>query len=147
MNNRVLVAGLIGGIASLFLGFLIWAVLLESMLAENTMQGVMRAEGEMNWAFLIIGSLAYGFLLAYILDKANAVTFGSGATIGAVVGLLSSLASGFISYAVSNWYTTMTGPFLDIIGAIVMFALVGGIVGWWYGRGRTVVVTDTTRRV
>ena len=140
MNNRVLVGGLIGAVASFFLGFLIYAIVLDPMLSEHTMSGVMRADEEMSWAFLILGNLAYGFLVAYILDKANAASFSSGATIGAVVGLLSSLASGFISYAVSNWYTSMTGPFIDVVGAVVMFALVGGIVGWWYGRGRRVVV-------
>lgn len=140
MNNRVIVGGLIGAVASFFLGFLIYAIVLDPMLAEHTMSGVMRADEEMSWAFLILGNLAYGFLVAYILDKANANSFGSGATIGAVVGLLSSLASGFIMYAISNWYTTMTGPFIDVVGAVVMFGLVGGIVGWWYGRGRKVVV-------
>ena len=140
MNNRVLVGGLIGGITFFILGFLIYGMALRSMMTDNMMAGLGRADDEMQYAFLILGNLIFGFLIAYILDKANATTFSAGATIGGVVGLLIGLGGNFTSYGTSHAYTSMTGVLVDAIAVAVMCALVGGVVGWWYSRGRTVAV-------
>ena len=140
MNNKVLVGGLIGGVVFFLLGWLTYGMALRTMMTENTMPGIGRADEEMNLAFLVIGHLAFGFLMAYLLNKANSHSFASGATIGAVIGFLFSVAFDFIMYATTNYYTTMTGIFVDIIVSTVLVALVGGVIGWWYGRGRTPVV-------
>lgn len=140
MKNKVLVGGLIGGVVFFLLGWLTYGMALRTMMAENTMAGVGRADEEMNLAMLVIGHLAFGFLMAYLLDKANSYSFASGATMGAVIGFLFSLAFDFIMYATTNYYTTMTGIFVDIIVSTVIVAIVGGVIGWWYGRGRTPVV-------
>ncbi len=140
MNNRVLVAGLIGGIVIFVLGYLIYGVLLAATMSENIVTGVERPMEEFQWAFLILGNLALGFLLAYILDKANALSFSSGASVGAVVGLLYAAAVDFTLYGVWNVFASMTGPIIDIIATTVMCAIVGGVIGWWYGRGRKAVV-------
>lgn len=140
MNNKVLVGGLIGGVVFFLLGWLIYGMLLTTMMKENTMPGIGRAEEEMQWAFLVIGHLAFGFLIAYILNKSNVYSFSSGATIGAVLGFLYTLAFNFIMYATTNYFTSMTGVFMDIIVATVMVAITAGVVGWWYGRGRPAVV-------
>ena len=146
MNNRVLVGGLIGGIVFFFLGYLIYGMALATVFEENTLEGVARSMDDFQWAFLILGNLFFGFLLAYVLDKANSLSFGTGATVGAIVGLLVGLAVNFTMYGTSHTHT-LTGHFVDIIGLTIMSAIAGGIIGWWYGRGRTVVVTDTTRRM
>ena len=140
MNNKVLVGGLIGGVVFFLLGWLTYGIALRTMMTENTMQGLGRADEEMQWVFLIIGHFAFGFLMAYILDKANVMSFGSGATMGAVIGFLFTLAFDFIMYATTNYYTTMTGVFVEIITATVVVAITAGVIGWWYGRGRTEVV-------
>ena len=140
MNNKVLVGGLIGGVVFFLLGWLVYGIALRDMMTENTMQGLNRADEEMQWAFLVIGHLAFGFLMAYLLDKANSHSFASGATIGAVTGFLFALAFNFILYATSNYFTTMTGVFVDIIVSAVIVAITGGVIGWWYGRGRKVIV-------
>ena len=93
----------------------------------------------MQWAFLILGNLFFGFLLAYVLDKANTLTFGSGATVGAVTGLLVGLAVNFTMYGTSNAHT-LTAHFADIVALTIMSAVVGGIIGWWYGRGRKPII-------
>jgi hypothetical protein len=140
MNNKVLVGGLIGGVVFFLLGWLVYGMALTTMMTENTMAGINRPMEEMQWAFLIIGHFAFGFLMAYILDKSNVYSFGSGATMGAVIGFLFALAFDFIMYATTNYYTTMSFVFIDIIVATVMSAIVAGVVGWWYGRKRPVVV-------
>ena len=138
MNNRVLVGGLIGGIVFFLLGYLIYGMALASLWEENTLEGVSRSMEEMQWAFLILGNLFFGFLLAYVLDKANTLSFSSGATVGAVVALLVGLAVNFTMYGTSHTHT-LTAHFADIIALTIMGAIVGSVIGWWYGRGRTVV--------
>lgn len=140
MNNRSLIGGLIGGVVFFILGFLVYGMALRGMMAENMMAGLGRNEDEMQWLFLILGNLFFGFFIAYILDKANAVSFTSGATISAVAGFLISLGMNLTSYATSHMYTTMTGVFVDVIAVTFMCAIVGGVIGAYYGRGRKVVV-------
>lgn len=99
---------------------------------------------EFQWAFLILGNIFFGFLLAYVIYKSNASAFGSGATVGMIVGLMMSLAVNFTKYGTTNSHT-LTGHVMDIVVITIMSAILGGIIGWWYGRGST-VVADSTRR-
>jgi hypothetical protein len=140
MNNRVLIGGIIGGVVFFLLGFLMYGLAFRGILEANTMPGLGRGEDEMQWAFLILGNLMFGFLIAYILDKANAASLESGATVAGIVGLLFGMAGNFISYATTHSYTSMTGVFIDIIIITVMCAIVGAVIGWYYGRNRRVVV-------
>src|SRR5688572_21999036 len=98
MNNKVLVGGLIGSVVFFLLGYLTYGMLLRTMMEENTMPGIGRADEEMQWAFLVLGHFAFGFMMAYILNKANVYSFGAGATMGAVIGFLFTLAFDFIMY-------------------------------------------------
>lgn len=141
MDNRVLIGGIIGGITFFLLGFLMYGMAFRDILEANTMAGISLGEGEMRWLFLILGNLAFGFLIAYILHKANAIGFASGATVAGIVGFLVSLGGNLSSYGTTNYYTGMTGVFVDIIIITIMCAIVGGVIGWWYGRERTTVVT------
>ena len=140
MNNRVLVGGLIGGITFFILGFLIYGIVLRTMMTDSMMPGLSRADDDMQYAFLILGNLLFGFFIAYILDKTNTVSAASGATIGGMVGLLMGLGGGFTSYGTSNTYTSLTGVMVDAFAIAIMCAVVGGVVGWWYSRGRAVAV-------
>lgn len=134
MNNRFLIGGVIGSVASFLLGYLIYGLALGSTLDAHTMAGVSRGM-EMDWMFLIIGNIAFGFALAYILTKSNASGFGAGATMGAVVGLLIGLGFDSIMYATTNVMTDTTGLFVDVLAFTVMFALVGGVIGAYLGGG------------
>ena len=135
MNNKFLVGGLIGGVAAFILGYLIYGMALNSMMSAETMAGVNKPMEEFNWAFLILGNLAFGFLYAYVLTKANAGGFSGGAMVGAVLGFLMSLAIDSIWYATSN-VMTMKGICIDIVASIVMGALIGGIIGAFLGKSK-----------
>ena len=141
MNNKVLLAGLIGGILYFLLGFLIWGLLLENMMADQMMPGLNRTEDSFQWLWLFIGNLFAGLLYAWILDKANARSFASGATVGAVFALLLALAMDLTMYGVSNIYTSFSGVIVDVIATVVVGVIMGGVIGWWYGRGRKTVMT------
>lgn len=134
MNNRVFVGGLIGTVVSFLLGYLIWGMALGTMMNENTMTGLFRPMEEMNWPFLILGNLFGGLAMAYILDKANANSFSAGATVGAIAGFLVAAAVDFSLYGTTHYFSTTTGLFVDIIANTVAFAIIGGVIGWWYGR-------------
>lgn len=140
MNNKVLVGGLIGGVAAFLLGFLIYVLAFGSMLEENMMAGMNRPDEEVQWAFLVLGNLVLGILYAWVLNKANANSLSSGLQTGAMLGFLMALSFGFTLYGVSNIYTTLTGVAIDVVAAVIMGGLVGAVIGWWYGRGRKVIV-------
>ncbi|HUR30847.1 MAG TPA: hypothetical protein VMZ69_05410 [Saprospiraceae bacterium] len=140
MNNKVLVGGLIGGITTFLLSYLVYGLALGSTLEANMMTGINRPMAEMNWAFLILGNLFTGILYAWVLDKANANSLSAGATTGAILALLLGLGLGFTWYGISNIYTGLTGVLIDLVGGVIIGAVVGAVIGWWYSRGRTAVV-------
>ena len=101
-TNKFLVGGIIAGIANFLLGWLVWGTLLMGFFKEHTSEAakaIMRGETEMVWWALIAGSLLWGFLLSYVLNKAGANTLASGATTAAIVCLLTSASYNCFMYA------------------------------------------------
>jgi hypothetical protein len=135
MNNKFLIAGLIGSVASFLLGYLIYGVLIGPMMSADMMAGVEKPMGEFNWAFLVLGNIGFGFLYAYVLTKSNTAGFAGGAGMGAVIGFLFALGADSIMYATTN-VTSLKGVCLDIVASVVMGALVGGIIGAYLGSGK-----------
>lgn len=135
MNNKLLIGGVIGGIAFFILGYLIYMLALGTTLEAHTMPGVNRGADVM-LIHIFLGSLAFGFALSYILTKSNTYGFGNGATTGLISGLLIGLGFDMIMYGNSKIMTDMTGLFIDVIGFTIMWALVGGILGAYFTMGR-----------
>ena len=77
--QKTIVGGIVGGILYFFLGYLVYGLLLKSFFEKNGMAVDM---DKMVWWAMIVGNLAGGFLLAYILGKANASSASAGAGIG-----------------------------------------------------------------
>ncbi|MEP6647234.1 MAG: hypothetical protein ABJC12_09090 [Saprospiraceae bacterium] len=136
MNNKFLLGGIIGGVTCFIIGYLIYGLAIGSMLSEGTMAGVSKPMEQYNWALLIIGNLASGFLLSYILTKSGTLGFGGGAMMGAVVGLLMALSFDCIMYATSNMYTDLKTVIIDVIGYMVLMAVGAGAVGAYLGTGK-----------
>jgi hypothetical protein len=134
-TNKIIISGLVGGIAAFLIGFLIWGLALDSfMQAHNTAPAGAAREPMLMWA-IIVGSLAYGLLYAVIYGRwANISTFRTGAIAGVLIGLLLAINYDFMSYAMMNMID-MTGLIVDILASGVYGALVGGVVGWMLGRG------------
>ncbi len=137
MNNKILIGGLIGGVAAFLLGWVIYGMALHGVLEANATEAaksVQRGDENMIMWAMILGNLALGYLLAIIYGRwANISTFQSGAMAGAVLGLLWALSFDMIMYAMSTMMT-MTGMIIDIVAFAVLCALTGGIVAWWLGR-------------
>ena len=77
-TNKILISGLVSGIAVFLLGYLFYGVIFMNTMEgmTGTATGVMREMDAMVWWALIVGNLIWGFLLAYIFGMwANISTF------------------------------------------------------------------------
>ncbi|HZV69959.1 MAG TPA: hypothetical protein VFG10_10460 [Saprospiraceae bacterium] len=133
MNNKFWIGGVIGFIAFFLLGYVVYVLALGTTLQAHTMPGVSREE--MDWVHLLLGNIAYGFAISYILSKSNTSSFGGGATTCLITGLLIILGADLISFATTKIISDTTGLFLDVAAFGFMFAVVGGIVGAYRGMG------------
>jgi hypothetical protein len=135
-TNKFLIGGIIGGIAYFLLGWLIYGMLLMDFMSSNTMAGVYKTEADMVWWALIVGNIFSGLVLSYVLNKSGVSTASGGASVGAMLGLLITLAFDLTMYGTSNIFTSMTGLCADVAASIVISAIVGGIIGWYLGMGK-----------
>lgn len=133
-SNKILIGGLIGGVTSFLLGWIIYGVILKDAMA-SPITGLMKPETDMIWWAMIGSCLAQGLLLSYVFGKwANITTLVGGATAGATLGVLIALSYDLGFYAMSNMFT-MQSMLMDVAMSTVMNAAVGAVVGWWLGRG------------
>ncbi len=134
MKSKTLIGGLIAGVLSFFLGWLVFGILLKDYYSANTLKyvGLERLEPIM-WA-LIIANLAWGLLLAYILDLAGANSMAKGFTCGLIIFFLMALGIDMFFIAFMRLMRLRLAA-VDI-GANALFGgIIGAVVGWWYGRG------------
>jgi len=137
-TNKFIVGGIIGGVANFLLGWLVWGMLLMNFMKEHTTEigkTVMRPDDQMVWGTLIAANLLMGFLFSFILNKAGTMSASSGASTGAVVGLLTSAAINCFNYSFMDM-SDMTAMGVDVAASTVVSAIVGGIIGWYLGMGK-----------
>ncbi len=132
---KFIVGGLLGGVITFFAGWLVWGILLMDYMSKHaTNISVYRSEEGMIFWALIIGNLCIGFLVAYILYKANARSARSGAIIGSITGALMTAAFDFNLYAQMDIFDL--GIVLpDMLASAFVTGLVGAAIGWYFGRG------------
>lgn len=132
MNLKLLIGGVLGGLVLFGLGFLVYGVIMA-----DSMSGMpcMKTEETMSIPMIIVGNLLSGFLLAYIYSRwANISTFGGGAMAAAVIGLLMYGSFDCLMYGTTTMFTNVSGILMDVVMGTVMFAIAGGVIGWWMGR-------------
>ena len=136
MDTKKFVLGtLAGGVAYFFLGFLIYAILMEDFFTAHTVTGIMKSETEMKYYPMVAGNLAHAALLAYVfLNWANIKSFSSGLIGGAIIGFFMSAGFDLISYDTAK-IMSITGTLVDIVVYTIITSLVGGIVGAVLGMG------------
>ncbi|MBK6948264.1 MAG: hypothetical protein IPH16_09550 [Haliscomenobacter sp.] len=138
-TNKILLAGLAGGVVYFLLGWLIYGMVLASFMnGQSTPEGmaVMRPdEGMIFWA-MIVGNIAGGMLLAVIFGRwANISTWQTGAMAGAVIAGLMAMSYDFLLYGTTNMMT-LTGILADIVVYAVMGAIAGAVVALVLGSGK-----------
>ena len=134
-SKKFLIGGIAGGIAFFLLGWLVWGMLLMDFMKShsNSSSGVFRTEADMVWWAMVVGNLAMGFLLSYVLSKASINTAAGGISTGAVIGLLMSASIDCTMYAQVNLFDT-TSMIADIGASTVVTGIAGGIIGWINGK-------------
>lgn len=135
-NSKFLIGTLVGGVVFFILGFVVYAILLESFFTAHagSATGVMKTE--MQYWPLFLGNLAHAALLSFIFLKwANIKTFGAGFSAGLIIGFLISLGVDMVMYDTSN-IMDLTGSVTDAIVYSLITAVAGGIIGWVVGMGK-----------
>jgi len=141
MNTKKFFIGtLAGGIAFFFVGYLIYGLAFSGFFVGHSTAaaGSMKQMSEIVWWALILGNFASAALLSYIFLKlGNIGSFGSGAGTGAAIGFFVTLSMDLIHYATANTLD-LTATIVDVLVGIVMYAIVGGLIGALMGRGKTI---------
>src|SRR5690349_7612472 len=108
MSTKVLIAGLLGGIVSFLLGWLVWGILLADTMNSYSNMACMRAEDDLNIPVIFVAQIIWGLLFAYIFSKWSSInSFSSGATAGAILSVGIGLVLDLMFYATT---TMMTSP-------------------------------------
>ena len=132
-SNKFLIGGIAGGIANFILGYLFYGLLLKKFFAEN---GMMVNMDTIVWWALIVGNLVTGLLFSYIIRKANVSSTGGGAGIGFTVGILMALSLDLMMYSFGQGMKEFKGIAADILTTAVISAIVGAVIGYFYGMGK-----------
>jgi len=135
MNSKTLVGGLLGGVAFFVLGWVIYGMLLGSMMESHSNMSCMRPMADLSWPIMIAANLVWGLTFAYIFSKASIAGVSAGATQGAIIAVLIGLSFDLFLYGTTTLYPDMTVGGLDVIINLIMGAIGGAVIGWWYGRG------------
>jgi hypothetical protein len=136
-SNRSILAGIAGGVVFFLLGYVVYGMLLSNFMQTHagTATNVPRNMNDYMLWLIAVGNLLYAFLLVYIFGKAGISTVGSGFATGAIVGLLTTASSAFISYATTNLLTG-SGMAADIIAFAILSGIAGAVIAWVKGMGK-----------
>lgn len=135
MNTKVILAAVIGGIASFLLGWLIWGIFLMDTMSQYQNASCMRPASEENMGLIIAANLLWGLLYAYIFSNwKGEYSFRTGLVPGAIMSALIGLSFDFYSMTFTTMFNSYTPVGINLVANIVVGALVGGVVTWWLGR-------------
>ena len=135
--KKLLIGGIVGGILAFFLGWLVYGKLMTGFFMDHPgeVAFVERAENDMQFLYIALGSLFHGFMLAFIFVKANITSAVSGFITGGVVGGLAVAGTDSIMYGTSKMISKMAMAG-DIVAAGLMFAVIGAIMALVMGMGK-----------
>ena len=129
-NKKTLIGGIAGGILFFLLGWLVYGILLMGFMNQHpgAIGNVNRSDTDMQMGYIFAGSILQGFLLAYILVKANISSVAGGFITGAIIGFLIAASFDLTMYG-TTYIMSKKGIMADIIAAtLVSGAVSAGIV-------------------
>jgi hypothetical protein len=136
MKSKVIIGGIIGGVACFFLGWLVYGMLLADYMKNNMNDCANRPMDGFVWWAMILSNLVWGYFIALILDWTNSGNMSAGLQKGALIGLLYSLSIDFSFYAMTTVYSSTTAIIVDVAASTTMNAIAGAIIGWYMGMGK-----------
>jgi hypothetical protein len=138
MSTKSIIAAIVGAIVAFLAGWVIWGMLLMDFYQAHTTQYEGLYKEPMNLAGIFVSQLAWGFLLAYLLEKMSVNTFAGGFLHGAIIFFLITLAFDVFMYSSMNLMDT-TIIAVDVIVNAIFGGIIGGVIAMMLGRGKTVV--------
>lgn len=136
MNSKVLIGGLVAGVAFFILGWVIYGIVLGSYMQENTNQCATKPMEEWAMWALILSNFVWGFMIAMVLNWSNTRGFGQGMQRSFMLALLIMLAFDLGFYAMSTMFNNMKAMFVDVAATTIIVSIVGGIIGAILGSGK-----------
>lgn len=133
MKLNTIIGGLIAGVISFFLGWLLWGILLDTYYDNNMMhyQGLEKAEPVM-WV-LAVANFVWGLLISYVVSTAGIKTALRGFFCGLTLFALIALGYNLFNYSFLNLMgLTMAAVDTAING--LFGGVLGAVMGWWHGR-------------
>ncbi|MFZ9503493.1 MAG: hypothetical protein ACO263_02880 [Cyclobacteriaceae bacterium] len=135
MNTRSFITGgLVAGIFYFFLGWLVFGILLADTMRERMNEGLFRKDEDIILWALVVGNVAYGFLLSYIFHNMGVENARRGSAVGAVIGLVTSLTFDLNFFGTSTMYNDLVVITFDITAFVVVSAITGSVLGLWMSR-------------
>ncbi len=133
--KKLFIGSIVGGILIFLLDWLIFGNLLMNFMKDNpgTALNVNRAQADMQFMYLAVGSLSGGALLAYIFEKANVNSVASGLVTGGVICFFMNLSIDATMYGWSN-IMSKKGMTADILAGVLIGAIVGAVIGFIYSK-------------
>lgn len=128
-SKKLLLGTLAGGVTSFLLGWLIYGILLDSFMKENSNQCFMKPMEEMVWWAMIASNLVIALLVTLVLTWSNVSGFMPGLQRAGLFGLLFGLSLDLGFYGMSTMFNNMTVMFVDVCACAVMTAISGGVIG------------------
>jgi len=137
MNTKTIIAAVVGAIASFFLGWVIWGMLLMDYFKTNTVQyeGMMLPDTEMKLWAIFVSNLCSSFLFAWLFSRMNVRTLADGAKTGAIINILLAASIVMMYHSMMNWYSNATIMIVDVLVNGFFGAVIGGIIALMLGRG------------
>ena len=135
-SQKFVVTAVLAAVLLFAIGGLVYGWALADFFAANTgsATGVMKEPGEF-WA-IIVGELSGATLLTLVIAGwAKASGAGEGARVGAVLGLLMTIAFDFVMFGTSNM-ANLTATCVDVVVNTARYTVVGAFIGWMAARGR-----------
>lgn len=132
-TKKIVIGGIVGGVAFFLLGWLLWGILLHNYMMTNYNQCAMRPMEQMVWWALILANLAWGFVLSVIFDWSGTSGWKAGAEKGAIFGILTCIAIDLGQYSMSTTFSNIGAVIVDIIATVIMVAIGGAIIAWAMG--------------
>jgi hypothetical protein len=136
-SNKFLLSGIAASLVFFLAGYLVFGVLLSDFMKNHagTATNVAKSSSEYMLWLIGVANVLYGFLLAYVFQRAGVSSIGGGFTMGATIGLLTSASTDCITYATSN-ISTGPGLFADVVAFAILAGIAGAVIGWIRGMGK-----------
>ena len=137
MNTKPILASLAAGIASFFIGWLVWGILLMDYYeaSMNQFEGLNKAPEDMNMMAMILANLVMGLLIGWSLWRMGITKPMSGAVAGAVLFTLVSLSMSLYYISMTNMYKDNTIVIVDMAVNAIVGGILGAIAAMVLGRG------------